>query len=91
MIPLVDDDDIPTDRDTTAPASTKASVHTGRVFPKGNSDRSVLTEYADHVTYTLWQEEVYMLYFVIENYLLLFLISGKFTNNIFNFVACRNV
>ncbi|CAK8572088.1 unnamed protein product [Lathyrus sativus] len=47
----------------TAPYETNsflidASVHTDGGFPGGISDYSILTGYADHVAFRLWQEEV---------------------------------
>ncbi|XP_058786423.1 uncharacterized protein LOC131661034 [Vicia villosa] len=45
------------DTGTTTGASMEPSVHTDGAFPGGPSDRSVLTGYADHVTYRIWQGE----------------------------------
>ncbi|XP_058768071.1 uncharacterized protein LOC131641778 [Vicia villosa] len=45
------------DTDTTTSASTEPSVHTNGAFPGGPSNKSVLTEYADHVAYRIWQGE----------------------------------
>ncbi|XP_058741837.1 protein MAIN-LIKE 1-like [Vicia villosa] len=45
------------DTDTTTGASTEPSVHTDEAFPRGPSDRSVLTGYADHVALRIWQGE----------------------------------
>ncbi|XP_058784737.1 protein MAIN-LIKE 1-like [Vicia villosa] len=43
--------------DTTTSASTEPSVHTDGSFPGGPSDRFVLTGYADHVAYKIWEDE----------------------------------
>lgn len=39
---------------TTATASMKQYVHTGRELPRGPNEQSVLTKYDDHLTYQLW-------------------------------------
>ena len=49
------------DTDTTNVASTEPSVCTNNVFPRGPSDRSVLTGLVDHVAYRIWQGEVCIL------------------------------
>ncbi|XP_058784083.1 uncharacterized protein LOC131658851 [Vicia villosa] len=43
--------------DTTTGASTEPLVHTDGAYYGGPSDRSVLTGYADHVAYRIWQGE----------------------------------
>lgn len=48
------------DIEVTTP-STGPSMHTDGAFQGGPIDRSLLTEYADHVAYRLWQEDVYIL------------------------------
>ncbi|XP_058783755.1 uncharacterized protein LOC131658484 [Vicia villosa] len=45
------------DTDTTTGASTEPSVHTDGAFPGGPSERYILTGYADHVAYRIWQGE----------------------------------
>ncbi|XP_058784748.1 protein MAIN-LIKE 1-like [Vicia villosa] len=45
------------DTDTTTGASAEPLVHTNEAFPRGPSDRSVLTEYVDHVAFRIWQGE----------------------------------
>ncbi|XP_058776044.1 uncharacterized protein LOC131650347 [Vicia villosa] len=45
------------DTDIITGASTEPSVHTDGAFPGGLSDMSVLTRYADHVAYRIWQDE----------------------------------
>lgn len=42
------------DTKITTPASTKSSLHTDGVFPRGPSDQSLLIDYIDHVAYRLW-------------------------------------
>lgn len=44
---------ITTDIEVTSLASTKSSMHTNGEFSGGFIDRSVLTEYVDHVVYRL--------------------------------------
>lgn len=49
--------------DTKVTTSSKELfMHTDGAFPKGPIDRSVLTEYDDHVACRLWQREVYIFY-----------------------------
>ncbi|XP_058761675.1 uncharacterized protein LOC131635093 [Vicia villosa] len=43
------------DTDTTTGTSTESSVHIDGGFPGGYSNRLVLTGYADHVAYRIWQ------------------------------------
>lgn len=43
------------------PTSTKSFVHTEETLLGGPSNRSVFTEYADHVAYRLWQGNVYII------------------------------
>ncbi|XP_058742702.1 protein MAIN-LIKE 1-like [Vicia villosa] len=45
------------DTDTITVISTEPSVHTDGAFLGGPSDRFVLTGYADHVAYKIWQGE----------------------------------
>lgn len=52
---------ITADTNLTTP-STVSSVHTDRGFLIGLVDRSMLTEYADHVVLRLWQGDVYVFY-----------------------------
>ena len=61
-----------TDIEVTTPASTEPSVHTDEDFSEGPSDRSMLTEYADHVAYQLWQGNVLYILCLTLIYLLLF-------------------
>ncbi|XP_058756320.1 protein MAIN-LIKE 1-like [Vicia villosa] len=49
------------DTNTTTGASTKPSVHTDEAYPGGPSDKSILTAYADHVAFRIWQDERPML------------------------------
>ena len=44
----------------TAFASAESSRHTNIEFLGGPKDQSMLTKYANHVAYRLWQGDVYM-------------------------------
>ena len=46
------------DTDTTIVASTEPSVCTDGGFPGGPSGSSILTGFAHHVAYRIWQGEV---------------------------------
>lgn len=50
------------DAEVTTPALTEPSMNTDEEFSGGPIDRSMLIEYADQVTYRLWQREVYIFY-----------------------------
>lgn len=48
---VADEDATPTETEDTTRASIEAPVHTDEAFPRGPSDRSMLTGYASHVAY----------------------------------------
>ncbi|XP_058783517.1 uncharacterized protein LOC131658212 [Vicia villosa] len=55
--PAAVDEVSPSDIDATTHASTKPSIHTDGAYPGGPTDRSVLTRYADHITFRMSDAE----------------------------------
>lgn len=64
--PAVVDEVSPSDTNSTTNASTEPLIHNNESFLGGPTRRSVLTGYTDHVTFCIWQGEVYMLYFLLK-------------------------
>ena len=63
--PVVAADEPMVDADTGAnvhPPGVDASANEPEGFPGGPRDPSVLTEYADHVVVSVWNEEVFMIF-----------------------------